>query len=300
MRRLRKQGVAIVMAAMMMASGMQGSTGFIAPATVMAATEESVYDNNTEQKLDIDFSALEGEQWNEVGKKLLDYAYTNEEPFQVDKNFNMTAKIKIDQQAYESISTDGAYLKVKGVVSFRDWAYKDANVNNCFYLDKNNFNISDDGNYYADIDYGFKDTKGGEIWKVGFEVVGAKFKGTLNFTDVSVKNVKVDSKTETKEILVYENKGTEYSNACDFSENAATDWDHPVNKEIEIKDYNVATKKKVVTKISLDKDTYESLNQDERNITIKVGLSLGDNWDWSEAGYKELKASDFSEENGKY
>ena len=136
MRRLRKQGVAIVMAAMMMASGMQGSTGFIAPATVMAATEESVYDNNTEQKLDIDFSALEGEQWNEVGKKLLDYAYTNEEPFQVDKNFNMTAKIKIDQQAYESISTDGAYLKVKGVVSFRDWAYKDANVNNCFYLDK--------------------------------------------------------------------------------------------------------------------------------------------------------------------
>ncbi len=198
MRRLRKQGVAIVMAAMMMASGVQGSAGFIAPATVMAAAEESVYDNNTEQKLDIDFSELESEQWDDVGKKSLDYAYTNEDPFQVDKNFDMTAKIKIDQQAYESISTDGAYLKVKGVVSFKDWAYKDADVNNCFDLDKNNFSISDDGYYYADVNYGFKDTDAGEIWKVGFEVVGAKFKGTLTFSDVAVYNIE-ESKTELEQ-----------------------------------------------------------------------------------------------------
>ena len=66
MRRLRKQGVAIVMAAMMMASGMQGSTGIIAPATVMAATEENVYDNNTDTKSAIvDFSTLDAEDWGD-------------------------------------------------------------------------------------------------------------------------------------------------------------------------------------------------------------------------------------------
>ncbi len=212
MRRLRKQGVAIVMAAMMMASGAQGSAGFIAPAMVMAATEESVYDNNIQQKLDIDFSSLESEQWDDVGKKSLDYAYTNEDPFQVAKSFDMTAKIKIDQLAYDSLGPEGAYLKVKGVVSFKDWAYKDADVNNCFYLDKNNFSISDDGYYYADVDYGFNDTDGGEIWKIGFEVVGAKFKGTLNFTDVSVQNAKeTDKELEEKDPSVLANFDDESS-----------------------------------------------------------------------------------------
>lgn len=300
MRRLRKQGVAIVMAAMMMASGVQGSAGFIAPATVMAAAEESVYDNNTEQKLDIDFSELESEQWDEVGKKSLDYAYTNEDPFQVDKNFNMTAKIKIDQQAYESISTDGAYLKVKGVVSFKDWAYKDADVNNCFYLDKNNFSISDDGYYYADVDYGFKDTDGGEIWKVGFEVVGAKFKGTLNFTDVSVKNEM--SKTETKETAIYDSAEAKTTAECDYSDLSEIDWGKKLDFTYAYTQENnceVSAKAKVTAKVTLDKASFDTLAGDH-NITIKGAMQTNDAWDWNESNIIELKADAFSEDNGVY
>ena len=306
MRRLRKQGVAIVMAAMMMASGMQGSTGFIAPATVMAAAEESVYDNNTEQSLDIDFSALDSELWNDVGKKSIDYAYTNEDPFQVDKNFNMTAKIKIDQQAYESISTEGAYLKVKGVVSFKDWAYKDADVNNCFYLDKNNFSISDDGYYYADVDYGFKDTDGGEIWKVGFEVVGAKFKGTLNFKDVSIKNVKDDNKTETKDTEVYKSSEAKTVENIDYSSLEKEEWGENWKKTLQYaflnnENYNVSSTYKVTSRVSISKEAYDSLSKDGSYLKIKSATKQNDweNYVGSDNCF-ELKQSDFKEDNGTY
>lgn len=197
MRRLRKQGVAIVMAAMMMASGMQGSTGIIAPATVMAATEENVYDNNTDtESATVDFSALDAEDWGDK-KATVVYAYTNDTDRQVKSNFSVKARVRINAADYATLDKDGSYIKLQGVVKLTDaWTY--TNGDTWPYLDKNAFTQGDDGSYYADVTIDFKDKDAAQLMEIDFEIVGVGFKGDITFDKVAVYNIE-ESKPEFEE-----------------------------------------------------------------------------------------------------
>lgn len=196
MRRLRKQGVAIVMAAMMMASGVQGSAGFIAPATVMAAAEESVYDNNTDTKsATVDFSALESEDWGD-GKATVVFAYTNDVDRQVKSNFSVNARVGISADDYATLDKEGNYIKLQGVVKLdAGWTYTKGDT--WPYLDKNAFTQGDDGNYYADVTIDFKDKDAGQLMEIDFEIVGVGFTGDITFDNVAVYNIE-ESKPELK------------------------------------------------------------------------------------------------------
>lgn len=197
MRRLRKQGVAIVMAAMMMASGMQGSTGIIAPATVMAATEENVYDNNTDtESATVDFSALDAEDWGDK-KATVVYAYTNDTDRQVKSNFSVKARVRINAADYATLDKDGSYIKLQGVVKLTDaWTYTKGDT--WPYLDKNAFTQGDDGSYYADVTIDFKDKYVAQLMEIDFEIVGVGFKGDITFDKVAVYNIE-ESKPEFEE-----------------------------------------------------------------------------------------------------
>lgn len=197
MRRLRKQGVAIVMAAMMMASGMQGSTGIIAPATVMAATEENVYDNNTDtESATVDFSALDAEDWGDK-KATVVYAYTNDTDRQVKSNFSVKARVRINAADYATLDKDGSYIKLQGVVKLTDaWTYTKGDT--WPYLDKSAFTQGDDGSYYADVTIDFKDKYAAQLMEIDFEIVGVGFKGDITFDKVAVYNIE-ESKPEFEE-----------------------------------------------------------------------------------------------------
>lgn len=197
MRRLRKQGVAIVMAAMMMASGMQGSMGIIAPATVMAATEENVYDNNTDtESATVDFSALDAEDWGDK-KATVVYAYTNDTDRQVKSNFSVKARVRINAADYATLDKDGSYIKLQGVVKLTDaWTYTKGDT--WPYLDKNAFTQGDDGSYYADVTIDFKDKYVAQLMEIDFEIVGVGFKGDITFDKVAVYNIE-ESKPEFEE-----------------------------------------------------------------------------------------------------
>ena len=197
MRRLRKQGVAIVMAAMMMASGMQGSTGIIAPATVMAATEENVYDNNTDtESATVDFSALDAEDWGDK-KATVVYAYTNDTDRQVKSNFSVKARVRINAADYATLDKDGSYIKLQGVVKLTDaWTYTKGDT--WPYLDKSAFTQGDDGSYYADVTIDFKDKDAAQLMEIDFEIVGVGFKGDITFDKVAVYNIE-ESKPEFEE-----------------------------------------------------------------------------------------------------
>lgn len=197
MRRLRKQGVAIVMAAMMMASGMQGSTGIIAPATVMAATEENVYDNNTDIKsATVDFSSLNAEDWGDK-KKTVVFAYTNDTDRQVKSNFSVKARVRINAADYATLDKDGSYIKLQGVVKLTDaWTYTKGDT--WPYLDKSAFTQGDDGSYYADVTIDFKDKDAAQLMEIDFEIVGVGFKGDITFDKVAVYNIE-ESKPEFEE-----------------------------------------------------------------------------------------------------
>lgn len=197
MRRLRKQGVAIVMAAMMMASGMQGSTGIIAPATVMAATEENIYDNNTDtESATVDFSALDAEDWGDK-KATVVYAYTNDTDRQVKSNFSVKARVRINAADYATLDKDGSYIKLQGVVKLTDaWTYTKGDT--WPYLDKSAFTQGDDGSYYADVTIDFKDKDAAQLMEIDFEIVGVGFTGEVTFDNVAVYNIE-ESKPEFEE-----------------------------------------------------------------------------------------------------
>ena len=197
MRRLRKQGVAIVMAAMMMASGMQGSTGIIAPATVMAATDENVYDNNTDTKsATVDFSALDTEDWGDK-KATVVYAYTNDTDRQVKSNFSVKARVGISADDYATLDKDGSYIKLQGIVKLTDaWTYTKGDT--WPYLDKSAFTHGDDGSYYADVTIDFKDKDAAQLMEIDFEIVGVGFAGDITFDNVAVYNIE-ESKPQPEE-----------------------------------------------------------------------------------------------------
>lgn len=280
MRRLRKQGVAIVMAAMMMASGVQGSAGFIAPATVMAAAEESVYDNNTDTKsATVDFSALEAEDWGD-GKATVVFAYTNDVDRQVKSNFSVNARVGISADDYATLDKDGNYIKLQGVVKLdAGWTYTKGDT--WPYLDKNAFTQGDDGNYYTDVTIDFKDKDAGQLMEIDFEVVGVGFAGTVNFDQVSVANKAEE--TKKKEVLLYED-ATAVKTTADFSDKTDEDWGNKVeftyaytNSEQRALTENF----KLKARVAISADAYKTLDTDGNHIKLQGVVKIGDDWTYT-------------------
>ena len=280
MRRLRKQGVAIVMAAMMMASGMQGSTGIIAPATVMAATEEKVYDNNIDTKsATVDFSALDAEDWGDK-KATVVFAYTNDTDRQVKSNFSVKARVGISADDYATLDKDGSYIKLQGVVKLTDaWTYTKGDT--WPYLDKNAFTQGDDGSYYADVTIDFKDKDAAQLMEVDFEIVGVGFAGEVNFSQVSVANKAEE--TKKKEVLLYENKEAVNTKA-DFSTKTEEDWNNKVeftyaytNDEQRALTENF----KLKTRVAINADAYKTLETDGNHIKLQGVVKVGDAWTYT-------------------
>ena len=194
MRRLRKQSTAIVLAAMMMGSVVPQGADFITPDVVMAATEEFVYDSgDVTAKADIDFSKLTKESWDEGGKVVTVFAYTNGAERNIKSNFKVNVRVGISSDDYKTLDSEGSYIKLQGVVKLGDsWTYTTGD--SWPYLDKSAFSISDDGNYYAYASIDFNDKTASQLMEIDFETVGVGFKGTVNFDEVSVAN-----KEETKQ-----------------------------------------------------------------------------------------------------
>ena len=280
MRRLRKQGVAIVMAAMMMASGMQGSTGIIAPATVMAATEENVYDNNTDTKsATVDFSTLDAEDWGDK-KATVVYAYTNDTDRQVKSNFSVKARVGISADDYATLDKDGSYIKLQGVVKLTDaWTYTKGDT--WPYLDKSAFTQGDDGSYYADVTIDFKDKDAAQLMEIDFEIVGVGFAGEVNFSQVSVANKAEE--TKKKEVLLYENKEA-VNKKADFSTKTEEDWNNKVeftyaytNDEQRALTENF----KLKTRVAINADAYKTLETDGNHIKLQGVVKIGDDWTYT-------------------
>lgn len=301
MRRLRKQGVAIVMAAMMMASGMQGSTGFIAPATVMAATGESVYDNNTDTKsATVDFSALDAEDWGD-GKATVVFAYTNDVDRQVKSNFSVNARIGISADDYATLDKDGNYIKLQGVVKLTDkWTYTKGD--SWPYLDKNAFTQGDDGNYYADVTIDFKDKDAAKLNEIDFEIVGIGFKGTVNIDHVSVANKAEETKKQ--EVLLYENSKAE-NNKVDFSSKTKEDWDNKAsfvyaytNDETRTLTENF----KLNSRVSIDENAYKTLETAGNYFKLQGVVKIGDKWTYTSGdSWPEFNKDSFKKgDDGKY
>lgn len=188
MRRVGKQIVAITLAAAMMGSLTPEACTFLQNEVVYAAeTNGALYESNAEKTVkDIDFSLLTAEDW---GKKAeVTYAYTNDTERNVKPNFDLKTRVKISADAYQTLETEGNYIKLQGVVKLtEDNTYTKGD--SWPYLDKNAFSVDEDGNYYADAMVEFKDKAAAQLMEIDFEIVGVGFKGDVTFCDVSVINI---------------------------------------------------------------------------------------------------------------
>ena len=251
MRRLGKQVVAITLAAAMMGSLTPEACTFLQNEVVYAAeTNGALYESNAEKTVkDIDFSSLTAEDW---GKKAeVTYAYTNDTERNVKPNFDLKTRVKISADAYQTLETEGNYIKLQGVVKLtKDWTYTKGD--SWPYLDKNAFSVGEDGNYYADATVEFKDKAAAQLMEIDFEIVGVGFKGDITFGEVSV-----DNKAIVYESTLY--SGTEtIEKEVDFSEKKAEDWDH-----------------KAEVTYAYTNDA-ERITTDNFKVKVKVGISAED------------------------
>lgn len=213
MKSIRNRVTAVVMTAAMSTTLFCGIDGVMKPNVVRGAGEGPIYTNTTLVESNaIDFSGLTEEDWSQ--KLEMTYAYTNDVEYTVDENFNLSAKVSIDQSEYDSLGSDG-YLKFQGVVKLTDsWTYTTGDT--LPYLGQSDF-TENSGNYETVIEIEFKDKTPSTLMEIDFEIVGAKFVGTVSVSNVTVENKIVGDieMTEAEDIVL-----SDFSSASDFA-----DWD---------------------------------------------------------------------------
>ena len=166
--------------------------------TNKATVYESVlYSGNEIKTQDVDFSNLKKEDWGD-GKKTVTYAYTNDVERITTENFKVKVKVGISAADYQTLESDGNYIKLQGVVKLTE-ANTYTSGDSLPYLNKDAFEKGEDGNYYADAVIEFKDKAAAKLMEIDFEIVGIGFKGNISFSDVSVINITTEKPELTKQ-----------------------------------------------------------------------------------------------------
>ena len=182
MRRVGKQIVAITLAAAMMGALTPEACTFLQNEVVYAAeTNDVVYENSDKVTIeDMDFSGLDAEDWG--NKKETVYGYTNDSVRKVNASFRLKTKVTIDEEAYASLGTDG-YVKVQPIAKLGEgWTY--TKPGSLKELKQDSFTKEGDV-YTTELEASYKLDDESTLMEIDFEVVGAKAKGSISFSDVS-------------------------------------------------------------------------------------------------------------------
>lgn len=209
MRRVGKQIVAITLAAAMMGSLTPEACTFLQNEIVYAAetneasaptvTRTELYKNeNAKTTETIDFSGLQEEDWNGAGK--ITFAYDesiNGSSGNVNEEYELTAKVTLDETSYQSLDADKAHLNIQGVTKLGSkWGWN--NSTDCQWLQKDSF-MKVGENYSADLKVKFSGITPDTLMDVEFVLVGTGFKGTVTFSNVVLTNLSSDKQELTKQ-----------------------------------------------------------------------------------------------------
>ena len=209
MRRVGKQIVAITLAAAMMGSLTPEACTFLQNEIVYAAetneasaptvTRTELYKNEGAKTTEtIDFSELKEEDWNGEGK--ITFAYDesiNGSSGNVNEEYELTAKVTLDEASYQSLAADKAHLNIQGVTKLgSDWGWN--NSTDCQWLQQDSF-TKDGENYSADLKVKFSGITPDTLMDVEFVLVGTGFKGTVTFSNVVLTNLSSDKQELTKQ-----------------------------------------------------------------------------------------------------
>lgn len=209
MRRVGKQIVAITLAAAMMGSLTPEACTFLQNEIVYAAetneasaptvTRTELYKNEGAKTTEtIDFSGLQEEDWNGAGK--ITFAYDNSingSLGNVNEEYELTAKVTLDEASYQSLDADKAHLNIQGVTKLGSkWGWN--NSTDCQWLQKDSF-MKVGENYSADLKVKFSGITPDTLMDVEFVLVGTGFNGTVTFSNVVLTNLSSDKQELTKQ-----------------------------------------------------------------------------------------------------
>ena len=207
MRRVGKQIVAITLAAAMMGSLTPEACTFLQNEVVYAAetneastvTRTELYKNEDAKTTEpIDFSGLDEEDWNGAGK--ITFAYDDSikgSLGNVNEEYELAAKVTLDEASYQSLAADKAHLNIQGVTKLgSDWGWN--NSTDCQWLQQDSF-TKDGENYSADLKVKFSGITPDTLMDVEFVLVGTGFKGTVTFSNVVLTNLSSDKQELTKQ-----------------------------------------------------------------------------------------------------
>ena len=194
MRRVGKQIVAITLAAAMMGSLTPEACTFLQNEIVYAAetneasaptvTRTELYKNEDAKTTEtIDFSGLKEEDWNGAGKITFVYNDSiNGSLGNVNEEYELTAKVTLDEASYQSLDADKAHLNIQGVTKLGSkWGWN--NSTDCQWLQKDSF-MKVGENYSADLKVKFSGITPDTLMDVEFVLVGTGFNGTVTFSNV--------------------------------------------------------------------------------------------------------------------
>lgn len=239
------------------------------------AASGSVYESSESVAVEgIDFSALAEEDWG--AKKEVKYAYTNDAERNVSENYTVDAKVTIDETSYNSLA-DGGYLKFQGVTKLAEgWVYTTGD--SCPYLEQSSFTAVGDGTYTADIQVEFKDKTPSQLMEIDFEIVGVKFTGTVNISNVKVTNLTEDKpELEEKDPTVLSDLSTEADFNCWGTEEG---WDY----------YHGGTAN------SVPAISYDSANQ-RLQVALDYSANAASTWSEAKVTFTPADAADISSYN---
>lgn len=171
---------------------------------VSDSKETLVYDGSEKSvNSEFDFSSVTGadEDWSTTIRRLIvDDAVSG---VSVSNGSVFRGKITIDKDAYDSLTTEGSYIKLQSVMKIGDKSEWNQGVKYP-YLDKNSFTDNENGTYSAEFEDRFDEVKGGtELKEVIVCAVGKLAKGTMTVSDVKIYNVtSTDAPLPEKEATV--------------------------------------------------------------------------------------------------
>ena len=161
-------------------------------ASAPAVKRTELYRNeNAKTKENIDFSDLEEEDWKGAGK--ITFAYDDSikgSLGNVNEEYELTAKVTLDEASYQSLAADKAHLNIQGVTKLGEkWDWK--NSTNCQWLQQDSFK-KDGDDYSADLNVKFSGMTPDALMDVEFVIVGTGFKGNVTFSNVVLTNLSSD------------------------------------------------------------------------------------------------------------
>ena len=145
----------------------------------------------------IDFSGLKEEDWKGAGKITFTYDSINGALGNVNEEYELTAKVTLDEASYQSLAADKAHLNIQGVTKLgSDWGWN--NSTDCQWLQQDSF-TKDGENYSADLKVKFSGITPDTLMDVEFVLVGTGFNGTVTFSNVVLTNLSSDKQELTKQ-----------------------------------------------------------------------------------------------------